>query len=236
MLAMCCCAEDLNQEQMITIKQDLVMPEEAPVIAHPVISGKTAPAAPEDPPQGSADEPNHFTVTVDRAPGTFLGIDLVAAGKVCMVDNITENDSLVGEWNRTCDSSAQVRRYDRLCKVDGRLSEKGKDALDAIKACQGKVTIEFERPNILEVRLPTGKGQSLGLRLKAGPNFLLVTNVDEGSVKVYNSGVDQSQQIKASSRIMTVNGKTVSGEELMKEIQRSADALEVVELKVLTWS
>jgi len=221
---------------MVMIKQDLVMPMEVPV---PVIAepSKTAPAVAKDPPRGtpSADEPSNFTISVERAPGSFLGIDLVAAGKVCMVDNVTPNDSLVGEWNRTCANNVQVRKYDRLLKVNGRVSEKGKDALDAIKESQGNVTIDFQRPNILEVRLPSGTGQSLGLRLKAGPNFLLVTSIDEGSAQVYNSGVEPRQQIKASSRILTVNGKTISGDELMKEIKRSADASEVLEMKVLTW-
>lgn len=234
----CCCAEEVREEHLITLRQDVVLPKEVTRKVEPAVEPAQTAAATskQSPGKLPADEPTRFTITVERAQGSFLGIDLVAAGKVCMVDNVTANESLVGEWNRSCASSSQVRRYDRLMSVNGRPSEKGKDALDAIKASSGKVSIEFERPNVLEVKLPTGNGQSHGLRLKTGPTFLLVTAVEEGHAKAYNSGRDPKQQIKASSRITTVNGKTLTGDELMKEFQRTSDASQDVDFKVLTWS
>eukprot|EP00931_Biecheleriopsis_adriatica_P114934 TRINITY_DN907_c0_g1_i1.p2 TRINITY_DN907_c0_g1~~TRINITY_DN907_c0_g1_i1.p2 ORF type:complete len:238 (+),score=56.65 TRINITY_DN907_c0_g1_i1:88-801(+) len=233
----CCCAEEesaagagvrlevairdqtTGEGQVEAAKQ----PEPSPTVEE--AAAAPAPAAP------GAVEPGVFNVVVFRNTESF-GIDVSAADKVCMVNDVAP-DSLLGKWNDTCESDRQIRKTDRLFAINGQTFKKAKDALGALKTTSGEITLTFQRATLNKVTLSTD-GCPLGLSLKDGPNFLLVLDVFEGAVETYNNDVPSEKQLRNSSRIIKVDGVAGAGDEMLKVISSRIDAKQR-ELEFLTW-
>eukprot|EP00931_Biecheleriopsis_adriatica_P097942 TRINITY_DN71827_c0_g1_i1.p1 TRINITY_DN71827_c0_g1~~TRINITY_DN71827_c0_g1_i1.p1 ORF type:complete len:282 (-),score=47.42 TRINITY_DN71827_c0_g1_i1:100-903(-) len=175
-----------------------------------------------------------FDVVVLRDAEPTFGINLSLADQVCMVADITDG-TLIGKWNETCDPAHKVKRGDRVFALNKRCY-KAKDVPNSLKIATGKITVTFQRPRRNKVTLHTG-GQSLGISLREGPDFLLVFDIFAGVVAEYNKSVCDrpGTQLRKSSRITSVDGVKGTGEDLMKLIRSGADAKEERTLEFITW-
>lgn len=174
-----------------------------------------------------------FFVTVERTPKSTFGVDLSAAGKFCIVNSVTAPPSLVGSWNATAGEASRVRKLDRLLGINGFSSDKGKDLLEKLRDTKGQVVLEMSRPTFFEAEVTPAPGQGLGIQLKAGPSFIMVTSIEDGPVQEYNARALPDQQIKLSCRILSVNGKEGKGDELMAVLKAASGPLK---LSVVHWN
>eukprot|EP00930_Biecheleria_cincta_P015674 TRINITY_DN12994_c0_g1_i1.p1 TRINITY_DN12994_c0_g1~~TRINITY_DN12994_c0_g1_i1.p1 ORF type:complete len:226 (-),score=32.32 TRINITY_DN12994_c0_g1_i1:157-834(-) len=221
----CCCA-DKKDDSMITLKLDMAFNSEV------VLDVDTQQM---DKQQQEAEDEFRFSVTVDRAPDSFFGIDLSAAGAVCMVNEVTNTNSLIGAWNQSVEPARHVAKNDRVVSVNGQSSDKAKDLLDILKSSHGLLHLEFERPEIIEAELHPGTEQACVFTMKKGPTFLLITGVDETAFEVHNPDADPRHVFQSSSRVVEVNGIRGSGDELIEEYRKGTSRSEAVTLRVLTW-
>lgn len=178
-----------------------------------------------------AEEP--FFVTLERLPTSIFGVDLSAAGKFCMVNSVSDPPSLVGSWNAAAEEPLRVRRLDRLLGINGFSSDKGKEILEKLRDAKGQVVLEFGRPTVFEVEVNLATSNGLGLGLKTGPSFLMVSSIEDGLVHEYNARVATRHQVKLSSRILAINGKSGKGDELLAVLKEASGPLK---LSVVYWN
>lgn len=221
----CCCAEP-EKEEMKILDTNL-LGEVQPVLP---ASGREQQQVQEE---TASSAPAKFNVTVERTENSFFGMDLSAAGPVLMVSTIADPKSLIGSWNSTCASNLQVAQYDRLVTVNGFEGATGKETLAMLKSSKGQIVLVFERPNIFEADIKKSGGQTLGLTLSPGPNFLLVNDVQGGPVQEYNASVQPRLQIQSGARVISVGGHTGTGKELLSMIEAMSDTTKI---KVATWN
>eukprot|EP00434_Breviolum_minutum_P023122 symbB.v1.2.020399.t1/scaffold1714.1/size104981/3 len=205
----CCCAEDGGGETLLAPVKldnaDQVLPN------------------PDDPPETCF----LFTVELDRVPGSSFGVDISAAGKVCMVNGIEEG-SLIGVWNsQSTLPEHQIRKYDRLMSLNGEKPAKGKDMLERLRDTSGPVTIVVQRPVIQKVKVKKND-KDLGVSVIDGQSFLLVTRISDGAISEHNLRAPHPKDvIRVPSRIVTVDGKKGKGSELLKFMEESKTSFEV---------
>jgi hypothetical protein len=191
----------------------------------PAVEGaKVAPAIDRS---TAADARITFFVSVDRSAASVFGVDISAAGKFCVVNGVSDGASLVGSWNASVEEDRRVKTQDRLVGINDYKSEKGKDLLDKLKGATGQLVLEFQRPMLFEVALSSVPKIGLGLGLKAGPSFLMVTSIDAGPAKEHNSRAMPQQQIKISSRVLAINGKAGTGDELLSCLKSDSGLLKL---------
>lgn len=168
-----------------------------------------------------------FTVEMNRTPGTSFGVDISAAGKVCMVNGI-EDGSLVDVWNsQTKLPEHKIRKYDRLMSLNGEKPAKGKDMLERLRDASGLVTVGVQRPVIQKVVVRRSE-KDLGISVIDGQSFLLVTRVSEGTISDHNlRALEAKDVIKVPSRIVAVDGKKGKGSELLKYMEESKSSFEL---------
>ncbi|OLP97011.1 hypothetical protein AK812_SmicGene20743 [Symbiodinium microadriaticum] len=205
-----CCCVDEKPADFVELQMDSAFPEG---------KGAASPSAPVT-----------FDIFLDRAPGTYFGVDLSSAGKACVVTSVT-TDGLIADWNSKCSEETKVQKYDRLYAVNGQASEKSKEILDLLKSTHNKMVLTFQRAVVSEVKIQRG-ALNLGMHLKDGPHFLLVLGVDDGVVKDFNKTVPAEQQIQQSDRIVGVDGFEGVGAALMDKVRNAGSE---VTLKVLAW-
>jgi len=205
-----CCCVDEKPADFVELQMDSAFPEG---------KGAASPSAPVT-----------FDIFLDRAPGTYFGVDLSSAGKACVVTSVT-TDGLIADWNFKCSEETKVQKYDRLYAVNGQASEKSKEILDLLKSTHNKMVLTFQRAVVSEVKIQRG-ALNLGMHLKDGPHFLLVLGVDDGVVKDFNKTVPAEQQIQQSDRIVGVDGFEGVGAALMDKVRNAGPE---VTLKVLAW-
>lgn len=175
-----------------------------------------------------------YFVSFNRTASSVFGIDLSAAGKFCVVNGVSAGTSLVGQWNASVEEDRRVNTQDRLLGINGCTSEKGKDLLERLKGANGELALEFQRPTLFEVGLTPDPKIGVGLGLKAGPSFLMVTSIDgAGAAKEYNARAMPQQDIKISSRILAVNGKEGKGDELLSSLKAASG---LVKLSMAFWN
>eukprot|EP00931_Biecheleriopsis_adriatica_P109403 TRINITY_DN83666_c0_g1_i1.p1 TRINITY_DN83666_c0_g1~~TRINITY_DN83666_c0_g1_i1.p1 ORF type:complete len:239 (+),score=52.65 TRINITY_DN83666_c0_g1_i1:68-784(+) len=235
----CCCSAEKEEDALVvpldvkinhlsaeyepvTEKESKEAPEELPPW-HPEVS----PQVPE------RLKPVVLDIVVLRKPAQPFGMDLSASGSVCVVNTIPR-DGVVGEHNASASPDLQVRQYDRLLSVNGDAPSKGKEILELLKVATGDIALRFQRPVMTKAILKKDARGSLGVMLKEGPNFLLVTRVVEGPVEEYNATVSADQALVVSSRIFRVNGASGGGEALMKLVLDPK--LTEVPVEFMTWT
>lgn len=171
-----------------------------------------------------------FTVEMNRTPGTSFGVDISAAGKVCMVNGI-EDGSLVDVWNsQTKLPEHKIRKYDRLMSLNGEKPAKGKDMLERLRDASGLVTVTVgvQRPVIQKVVVRRSE-KDLGISVIDGQSFLLVTRVSEGTISDHNlRALEAKDVIKVPSRIVAVDGKKGKGSEKYMQESKSSFELEML--------
>ncbi|CAK9067509.1 Maleamate amidohydrolase (Nicotinate degradation protein F) [Durusdinium trenchii] len=167
-----------------------------------------------------------FTVELNRTAGSSFGVDISAAGKVCMVNGIEEG-SLVGEWNRKVTiPENQIRQFDRLMSLNGEKPAKGKDMLERLRDATGMVSILVQRPQVQKVQV-SKNGKDLGLSVIDGQSFLLVTRITDGAISDHNASASPKDVVKVPSRIVSVNGKKGKGSELLKFMEEATSSFEL---------
>jgi len=214
-----CCvdssADDKELPPAKLVTSDEVLPARSSSVAQELTIGARA----------AKEECFTFSVDVVRSPGTSFGVDISAAGKVCMV-NAVQAGSLVGDWNNQCAPENRIRQYDRLMAFNGDRPSKGKEMLEKLRDASGPVTITVQRPVVQQV-IVSKNGKELGLGVIDGQSFLLVTRIAEGAVNDHNLAAASDQVIKVPSRIVTVDGKKGSGAELLKLMENAPSSFTV---------
>lgn len=221
----CCCADQETEE--LKLLDTNLLGEVQPVIP---VQGKEQQQVQEE---TVTSAPAQFNVTVEREGESFFGMDLSAAGPVLMVSAVADPKSLIGCWNSTCASHLQVVQYDRLVTVNGFAGGNGKETLALLKGSKGQIVLAFERANIFEADINISEGQKLGLKFSAGPNFLLIIDVQDGSVQEYNASAQPPLQIQPGARVISVGGRTGTGKELMSAIDAMTGTAKI---QIASWN
>ncbi|CAK9064715.1 unnamed protein product [Durusdinium trenchii] len=173
-----------------------------------------------------------FDVTLEVQLGGFYGADLIAVGKVCVVNGINDR-GLIFEWNQDAPAEQKVRKFDRLVAVNGQTSERGKEVLDLARFAEGDTVLTFRRSQVNEVKLSSnGASPAAGLQLKEGPGFLLVTVIDAGAAQEHNATAPVMRQIQPADWIIGVSDLEGAGRTLMDKV---INAEKELTLKVAVW-
>jgi len=216
-MLLCCCAEE-PKEVEIPAPQRLWDPE------------RVIPAAEVTRTQTAVLEKKRaacyvFPVHINREHGTSYGMDVSAAGKVCLVNTVEEN-SLVGEWNREWVEKASpdqsVQTYDRVLAINDERPVFGKDVLEKLREASGRMTLLMQRPVVSqETVMKNSKDDPLGIDYIEGYGLLLITKIGEGVFQDHNASVPLTNEVKIPSRIVSVNGKRGSGLDLLTWMQEA---------------
>ena len=171
-----------------------------------------------------------YTVALHRPPDSGFGLDLSAAGRVCMINAVAEG-SLVGDWNHMWMEKGVteqiVQQHDRVVGINTERPKMGTDIMAKLRESIGQVTLVFQRPVRRKIAITRDEGKDFGITFVDGYSFLLVTSIAEGVIKDHNSSADSKDVIRLPSLIATVDGEKGSGSELFKRMQESVDVLEV---------
>eukprot|EP00435_Cladocopium_sp_Y103_P018528 s2470_g4.t1 len=166
-----------------------------------------------------------FTVELQKRPGTNFGVDLSAAGKVCMV-NAVLGASLIGEWNRMMDQRGPkehaIRAYDRLMVFNDEKPAKGADMVERLHGALGAVTLIVQRPRRQALRVRR-KQTELGIQaLTSGSGFLLITRINGyGVFADHNASAPEEDRVKIPCRLVKVDGQSGNGEALLRFMEES---------------
>ena len=171
-----------------------------------------------------------YSVGLHRAPDSSFGLDLSAAGRVCMVNGVAEG-SLVGDWNYMWKEKGAtdqiVQQHDRVVGINTERPSMGTDIMEKLRESIGQVTLVMQRPVRRTIAITKTEGNDLGITFVDGYSFLLVTSIGEGVIKDHNNSADPKDVIRLPSLIATVDGEKGSGSELFTRMQESVDVFEV---------
>eukprot|EP00931_Biecheleriopsis_adriatica_P108013 TRINITY_DN82342_c0_g1_i1.p1 TRINITY_DN82342_c0_g1~~TRINITY_DN82342_c0_g1_i1.p1 ORF type:complete len:258 (-),score=30.38 TRINITY_DN82342_c0_g1_i1:87-818(-) len=232
-----CCASDTATPVMEIHASSAIDKEKADLVDVIQVHAETYP--PRQPLEETCREAEMFDVVLDldSLRGSTLGLDLSAAGPVCMVKKVTQN-SFIGNWNKDCPVSQEVRVCDQIYAVDGEACPKGSDIMDklaaALQAAAGKTTATFRRPRKNKATLHM-TGAPCELIVVKGPEFLLLIGTDDVSLQEYNSRVSSAMRLKQWSRIIAVNGERGNGTHLAEKLREAWSVQEYVDVDFLFW-
>lgn len=236
----CCCADDIRQPDDTFLVEDIwSVTERGPSAVMP-LGKEDQEKAPNEATVNGDPGPRRFHVNVERTDKSVLGMDLSSAGPVLMVNSIAHGATLISVWNKICEKSQRVERFDRLVSVNGFSGARGKDTLDKLKVCTGQLVLVFERPSWFEAEFEVLDGEELGLAMSPGPDFILIHRVQEGPVEEHNANIKKSsgapgcwRQMKFGTRVVEVNGQTGTGSELTRLARAAAGKTSI---KFINWS
>lgn len=207
----CCCAGEPETSQIVELSAEKTPAEtstgdgdvddEPPVQIMPSVAG---------------DGPAEFTVTLEKTPGSILGLELDLMddvnAQVCGIDA-----GLIQSYNETAKSKEKVRVGDFIAKVNG-TSGDAKVILEMLKS-EGTINILIKRPEETILTIDKGEGV-IGLELQKAPRgySLLIHEVKEGAIQQWNVA-NPSYALKPRDRIVCVNGNKDSTTSMMTAIQ-----------------
>ncbi|CAL1154436.1 unnamed protein product [Cladocopium goreaui] len=165
-----CCAESAESEMVLPAVRDR---DDAAPISKAAIGSPTL---------GPTRKAKTFQVDLLRDETRKYGLDVSAAGKVCMVNSV-QDDSLVADLNKALqekgDSERIIRPFDRLLSFNGKEApQKGKEVMEMLRNTHGSISILVQRPFIHKVVVEKTVDQ-LGISKIDGSTFLLVTNISD---------------------------------------------------------
>eukprot|EP00435_Cladocopium_sp_Y103_P052543 s338_g16.t1 len=209
-----CCAEAAESEVVLPAArdQDDVAPISKAAIASPTRKAKT------------------FQVDLLREEKRSYGLDVSAAGKVCMVNSI-QDDSLIADLNKQLqlkgDSERIIRPFDRLLSFNGKEApQKGKEVMEMLRNTHGSVSILVQRPFIRKVVVEKSR-KDLGISKIDGSTFLLVTNIYDGVFRDHNASAGPEDILRIPARIVSVDGKKGGGPELVNFMEEATNSFEL---------
>eukprot|EP00930_Biecheleria_cincta_P045689 TRINITY_DN31492_c0_g1_i1.p1 TRINITY_DN31492_c0_g1~~TRINITY_DN31492_c0_g1_i1.p1 ORF type:complete len:258 (-),score=26.45 TRINITY_DN31492_c0_g1_i1:35-757(-) len=195
----CCGGEDQNHSSAVE-----AITETSSVFQDPSLT--TMPKVPE------------FTVTIDRSKGASLGMEIETSldQTLCLVIGFRAH-GLLERWNTSCPSGREVKRFDRVMKVNGYLAT-AKELVSKLEENTGILILTMEHPVIREIMI-NRQGRKLGLRLHVSDknSALSILSVDNAEFMLtVDSG--KSQPLTISDRIVAINGVTKKPSEMFKEM------------------
>lgn len=172
-----------------------------------------------------------FTVGLHRAPDTSFGLDLSAAGRICLVNAVGEN-SLISDWNRMwLEKGAKeqtVQQFDRLVALNTERPSKGRDMMQKLRESTGQVNIVIQRPIIRKININKKLGEELGITIIDGFTFMMVASIAEGVFKNHNHNAAHAEDIiHLPTLIVAVDGMRGNGSELLKFMREAEGPFEV---------
>ena len=172
-----------------------------------------------------------FTVGLHRAPDTSFGLDLSAAGRICLVNAVGEN-SLIADWNRMwLEKGAKeqtVQQFDRLVALNTERPSKGRDMMQKLRESTGQVNIVIQRPIVRKIKINKKLGEELGITIIDGFTFMMVASIAEGVFRDHNEKAAHAEEIIHLPTIMVaVDGMRGNGSELLKFMRDAEGPFEV---------
>mmetsp|Transcript_49286 Transcript_49286/g.107322 ORF Transcript_49286/g.107322 Transcript_49286/m.107322 type:complete len:224 (+) Transcript_49286:45-716(+) len=213
-----CCAESAESEMVLPAVRDR---DDAAPISKAAIGSPTL---------GPTRKAKTFQVDLLRDETRKYGLDVSAAGKVCMVNSV-QDDSLVADLNKALqekgDSERIIRPFDRLLSFNGKEApQKGKEVMEMLRNTHGSISILVQRPFIHKVVVEKTVDQ-LGISKIDGSTFLLVTNISDGVFKDHNASARPEDVLRMPARIVSVDGKKGGGPELVKFMEEASNSFEL---------
>mmetsp|Transcript_96862 Transcript_96862/g.172385 ORF Transcript_96862/g.172385 Transcript_96862/m.172385 type:complete len:312 (-) Transcript_96862:152-1087(-) len=170
-----------------------------------------------------------FTVTIERAAGASLGLNLDALDGISLVVSSVKAGP-VRAYNESVDEDEQLQPGDSILEVNG-VRDSSQALLDRLKL-DSALTLSVKRPRVLSISITRAYGP-LGLQVEHAPNgtTLLVMKVNPGLIKDWNLS-HRGLGIKRRDRVSCVNGLRGNPTELMARMKQAAVQNEKLELEV----
>ena len=215
-MLLCCCAEEPTELEMPApqkLLDDHVVPQE--------VLGQAT----------KRKDCYVFPVHLDRPQGASFGMDVSAAGKVCMV-NMVEDVGLVAEWNRDFRAKGfeaeTIQQFDRIMAINDENPPSGRAVLERLRDATGRITLLMQRPFTRKVTiLKDHRHAPLGIEYIEGHGLLLLTKITEGVFREHNTTMASKHEIKVPGRIVGVNGKMGTAAELLSFMEEAEHDFEV---------
>ena len=230
---LCCCESQWKDDSAVDLVPLRVLEKVAAEQVVPDVSERTSELMAKASHLGIDKEPCYvFTVGLHRAPpDTNYGLDLSAAGRLCLVNAVSEG-SLVASWNKMWLEKGvkehTVQKYDRLVGLNTDRPSSGKELMQKLRDCTGQVAIVMQRPVVRRITVQKLAGQELGITIVDGEGFLIVASIGEGVIRDHNQRARAEELIHLPSVIAAVNGKTSSGSEMLKFMQDADGPFEIL--------
>ncbi|CAK8987123.1 PDZ domain-containing protein [Durusdinium trenchii] len=230
----CCCETSEELEIQAPVVADQVLPETASRGGEAAGAGSASTEAKPVAKEVVFEQPRKaatFTVELHRNPSSSFGVDVSAAGKVCLVNSVIDG-TLVSEWNEKIgksgedDKDRRIRPYDRLMSFNEKKNLKGKEMMDMLRSASGPVTLIVQRPSFQRVVL-FKRDQELGITVIHGPTFLLISNITDGVFQTHNARAAPKDVINIPSRIVSVDGRRGNSQLLLKLMEDAESSFEV---------
>jgi hypothetical protein len=183
---------------------------------------RTKDASEEEEPLGDQE----FIVDVSKQTtgnGSGLGIEvLLGADGALRVKDVT--DGAVPQWNKVLEDK-KVRPGDSIVEINGVRGDAREMARVLQSEAPASLRLKVQRKDWgveqnFEVDLSPCPGQSLGLSCLTERAALKVKHVKEGRVQSWNEGQCAKNQVRPGDRILKVNGRGGSPDELERGLQR----------------
>lgn len=170
-----------------------------------------------------ADELEEFTICIERPEDKGFGFSFHSSdGQMLIVTDIMSG-SLMDEWNKTCLTHQQIKKFDCLYQINGRIGFS--QELVARLKDYGNFELVFKRPKEFVVSV-SKQGKVLGLLLSPTSGAgLFVQDVQAGAVQ------DARLNVRPSDHIVAVNGRDKDSVEMMEQIKHN----DHLTLKVLSY-
>ncbi|CAK8986967.1 unnamed protein product [Durusdinium trenchii] len=167
-----------------------------------------------------------FTVELHRNPSSSFGVDVSAAGKVCLVNSASWRPKEGHVVLTKVGADRRIRPYDRLMSFNEKKNLKGKEMMDMLRSASGPVTLIVQRPSFQRVVL-FKRDQELGITVIHGPTFLLISNITDGVFQTHNARAAPKDVINIPSRIVSVDGRRGNSQLLLKLMEDAESSFEV---------
>eukprot|EP00930_Biecheleria_cincta_P045898 TRINITY_DN31621_c0_g2_i1.p1 TRINITY_DN31621_c0_g2~~TRINITY_DN31621_c0_g2_i1.p1 ORF type:complete len:267 (-),score=53.61 TRINITY_DN31621_c0_g2_i1:146-919(-) len=170
-----------------------------------------------------ADELEEFTICIERPADKGFGFSFHSSdGQMLIVTDIMSG-SLMDEWNKTCLTHQQIKKFDCLYQINGRIGF-SQELVARLKDF-GNFELVFKRPKEFVVSV-SKQGKVLGLLLSPTSGAgLFVQDVQAGAVQ------DARLNVRPSDHIVAVNGRDTDAVEMMEQIKHN----DQLTLKVLSY-
>ncbi|CAE8597985.1 unnamed protein product [Polarella glacialis] len=151
-----------------------------------------------------------FDVLVDLGQGAFDLAFEYTETELLLVRSLAR--SLAGGgafsyWNSTCPVSQQVRSMDRIVKVNGAQAGTRAELVSELERHSKVVVVTIQRPFIYELHFKkNGRGLGLDLHYNRQCKGLRIHEVRDGIIQECNAAAGPERTVKASHRILGVNG------------------------------
>jgi hypothetical protein len=166
--------------------------------------------------------PQEFTINLQKSTGKPMGADIdVSCGKMGYIRAVMR-DGVFAEYNKTATPEKQLRIGDYIKTVNG-IQDNSLSMLDCLKK-QSKFEVTIQRPLVFTIAISKkGAKTQLGVILVEKPtgNSLLIKEVSKGPVMDWNT-IHPEQEVKAGDRIVAVNGKGGTVNELVDASKEAA--------------